>query len=124
MTPQTPSSIEEHSSISMAEKGYFKMPQHGEEISVDTQVGESREIFQTQIDGVDFRTLSWQRATIVFVKIGFAMSILSIPEALATLGYVGGVLTMVGFSILNTCELEDTVTLITYGAATLTQIHV
>ena len=86
----------------MNEKGTLGNPQY--EGVTDTQIGESREIFQTQIDGVEFRTVSWQRATVVFVKIGFAMSILSIPGALASLGYVGGCLTIVGFTLVNTCE--------------------
>ena len=86
------------------EKGPIGKAPYEEDLVTDTQVGESREIFQTQVDGVEFRTVSWQRATVVFVKIGFAMSILSIPGALATLGAVGGCLSIVGFTALNTCK--------------------
>lgn len=89
---------EEHVAFSKLEKGTI------EDLITDTQVGESHEIFQTQVNGVEFRTVSWQRATVVFVKIGFAMSILSIPGALATLGAVGGCLAIVGFTALNTCK--------------------
>ncbi|OAG02748.1 uncharacterized protein CC84DRAFT_1261448 [Paraphaeosphaeria sporulosa] len=42
------------------------------------------------------------RATIIFLKIQFAMSILAVPGALATLGAVGGALSIVGWQILNT----------------------
>ena len=65
---------------------------------------EAREIFHDVADGVKFRTVSWQRATIIFLKIQFAMSILAVPGALATLGAVGGALSIVGWAVLNTCE--------------------
>lgn len=64
---------------------------------------EAREIFHDDAEqGVKFRTVSWQRATIIFLKIQFAMSILAVPGALATLGAVGGALSIVGWEILNT----------------------
>ncbi|KAH7035990.1 transmembrane amino acid transporter protein-domain-containing protein [Microdochium trichocladiopsis] len=65
---------------------------------------ESHEVFTDAADGegVNFRTVSWQRATVIFVKIQFAMSILSVPGALATLGAVGGCLSLVGWGVLNT----------------------
>ncbi|KAF7192835.1 N amino acid transport system protein [Pseudocercospora fuligena] len=63
---------------------------------------EAHEIFQKSTDGVDFRTVSWPRATIIFLKIQFAMSILAVPGALATLGAVGGALSIVGWEALNT----------------------
>ncbi|KAH8803472.1 amino acid transporter [Xylogone sp. PMI_703] len=65
-------------------------------------VSEAREIFHDSAEGVKFRTVSWQRATIIFLKIQFAMSILSVPGALATLGAVGGALSIVGWGALNT----------------------
>lgn len=61
------------------------------------------EVFRQTEDGVQFRTVSWHRATIIFLKIQFAMSILSVPGALATLGAVGGALSIVGWHALNTC---------------------
>lgn len=64
---------------------------------------ETHEVFKDSADGVNFRTVSWQRATIIFLKIQFAMSILSVPGSLATLGAVGGALSIVGWEILNTC---------------------
>jgi hypothetical protein len=68
------------------------------------QSKEDREVFKETQDGVQFRNVSWQRATIIFLKIQFAMSILSVPGALVTLGAVGGALSIVGWEILNTCQ--------------------
>lgn len=72
---------------------------------------ESHEVFKkTQNGGVDFRTVSWQRATIIFLKIQFAMSILSVPSACAALGAVGGALSIVGWDALNTCTVHPVTT--------------
>ena len=47
---------------------------------------EQDEVFQASgEDGVNFRTVSWPKATIIFLKIQFAMSILAVPGAVATL---------------------------------------
>lgn len=67
------------------------------------EISETREIFHDSDDGVKFRTVSWQRATVIILKIQFAMGILSVPGALATLGAVGGALSIVGWMALNTC---------------------
>ncbi|RBQ68486.1 hypothetical protein FVER14953_21028 [Fusarium verticillioides] len=77
------------------------VPLHGDAAGSDTEKGESREVFQENVDGVEFRTVSWQRATVVFLKINFAMSILAIPGALGALGSVGGSLCIVGYTSLN-----------------------
>ena len=61
-------------------------------------------VFRDIEGGVNFRSVSWQRATILFLKIAFAMSILSVPGAIETLGAVGGSLSLVGWVILNTCQ--------------------
>lgn len=68
------------------------------------KVSESHEVFQQTEDGVNFRTVSWQRAAIIFLKINFAMSILTVPGNLGTLGAIGGSLSIVGWMALNTCE--------------------
>ncbi|KAH0393089.1 hypothetical protein KCU89_g12779, partial [Aureobasidium melanogenum] len=101
MSSQTNFSHQEHIPFSKIEKQPLDLPQYGEGIIADTQLGESQEVFQTHIDGVDFRNVSWQLATVVFVKINFAMSILSIPAAMAALGSVGGSLSLIGFTGLN-----------------------
>lgn len=69
----------------------------------DPKVHETHEVFKETSEGVNFRTVSWQRAAVIFVKIQFAMSILSVPASLATLGAVGGSLSIVGWGALNTC---------------------
>lgn len=61
------------------------------------------EVFQETSEGVNFRTVSWQRATVLFLKIQFAMSILAVPSSLGALGAVGGALSIVGWQALNTC---------------------
>jgi hypothetical protein len=60
------------------------------------------EVFQTTEDGVDFRTVTWPRAAIVFLKILFATGVLSIPAGMYEIGAVGGALVLVGFGCLNT----------------------
>ncbi|PNP74513.1 hypothetical protein FNYG_12136 [Fusarium nygamai] len=77
-------------------------PADEEVVSMKGETLESHEVFQQTDDGVQFRTVSWQRATIIFLKIQFAMSILSVPGAFATLGAVGGGLSLVGWHTLNT----------------------
>ena len=68
------------------------------------EILEAREVFHDNAEGVRFRTVTWQRATIIFLKIQFAMSILAVPGALATLGAVGGALSILGWEVLNTCK--------------------
>lgn len=65
---------------------------------------ESHEVFQKNADGVDFRNVSWQRATIIFLKIIFATGVLSIPTAMYSLGAVGGAFSVIGWQLLNTCK--------------------
>lgn len=68
------------------------------------KVRETKEVFKQSEGGVQFRTMSWQRACVIFLKINFAMSILAVPGTLGTLGAVGGALSIVGWEALNTCE--------------------
>jgi hypothetical protein len=66
---------------------------------------ESHEVFKKVGDGgVEFRTVSWQRATVIFLKIIFATGVLSIPSAMYSLGAVGGSLLILAFGALNTCK--------------------
>lgn len=78
--------------------------QQADDAEFEGKVLEAKAVFHDTEDGVQFRTVSWQRATIIFLKIQFAMSILSVPGALATLGAVGGALSIVGWQTLNTCK--------------------
>jgi len=78
-------------------------------VAVSDEKREAHEVFKKTEDGVEFRTVSWQRATIIFLKIQFAMSILSVPGSLAALGAVGGALSIVGWDVLNTCKWKAVV---------------
>ncbi|KAH9892252.1 amino acid transporter [Xylariomycetidae sp. FL2044] len=70
--------------------------------SVKAGDSESYEVFKKTEDGVDFRNVSWPRATIIFLKIIFATGVLSIPTAMYSLGAVGGALSVIGWSVMNT----------------------
>ncbi|TVY42283.1 N amino acid transport system protein [Lachnellula occidentalis] len=63
---------------------------------------EENEVFKRTHDGVDFRTVGWKRATMIFLKIIFATGVLSIPSSMYSLGAVGGALSVVGWGALNT----------------------
>ncbi len=75
----------------------------GAVLTPDEKDLESHEVFKKLSDGVDFRTVSWQRATVIFLKIIFATGVLSIPSAMYSLGAVGGALLIIAFGALNTC---------------------
>ncbi|KAH0843605.1 hypothetical protein AYO21_05391 [Fonsecaea monophora] len=62
---------------------------------------EQQEVFKITEDGVDFRTVTWPRAAILFLKILFATGVLSIPAAMYEIGAVGGALVLLGFGMLN-----------------------
>ncbi|KAK5710835.1 hypothetical protein LTR15_012812 [Elasticomyces elasticus] len=79
-------------------------------------ITEDNEVFKKGVDGVEFRTVSWQRATIIFVKYTVATGLLGIPSALNTLVIartcsnerlvltictVGGGLNIVGWGAMN-----------------------
>ncbi|KAM3069658.1 hypothetical protein ACMFMG_010378 [Clarireedia jacksonii] len=63
---------------------------------------EDHEIFKKTHHGVDFRTVGWPRASVIFLKIIFATGVLSIPTAMYSLGAVGGSLSVIGWGLLNT----------------------
>ncbi|ETS79873.1 hypothetical protein PFICI_07402 [Pestalotiopsis fici W106-1] len=63
---------------------------------------EKHEVFKKTEGGVDFRTVTWQRACLIFLKIQISTGILGIPGALYSLGAIGGGLSIIGWQILNT----------------------
>ncbi|RDW56634.1 hypothetical protein BP5796_13099 [Coleophoma crateriformis] len=69
---------------------------------VDANTLEEREVFKSTVDGVDFRTVTWQRAILIFLKVQIATGVLGIPGAFGTLGAVGGVLSVIAWQALNT----------------------
>jgi len=62
---------------------------------------DDREVFKAGVDGVEYRTVTWQRAIVIFIKTQIATGVLGIPSALYSLGAVGGGLCVVGFQALN-----------------------
>jgi hypothetical protein len=78
----------------------------GAYIDVKENSAEAKEVFHASSEGVEFRTVSWQRATIMFLKIQLGLSILSVPSSLGTLGAVGGSLSLLGWATLNTCKVS------------------
>lgn len=62
---------------------------------------EEHEVFKTTA-GVNFRTVEWPRATVIFLKVIFAVGVLTIPTAMYDLGAVGGTLSVIGWGLLNT----------------------
>ncbi|KAF2703724.1 hypothetical protein K504DRAFT_363915, partial [Pleomassaria siparia CBS 279.74] len=68
------------------------------------------EVFRTDSDAVDFRTITWQRLIILLIKVQIATGVLSIPSALGSLGAVPGAIVIVGWQAFNTytaCILID-----------------
>lgn len=62
-----------------------------------------QEVFKKTEDGIDFRTVGWPRASIIFLKVQFAIGVLGIPSALYTLGALPGSLLVIAWGALNTC---------------------
>ncbi|KAL2216530.1 putative N amino acid transport system protein [Thermoascus aurantiacus ATCC 26904] len=65
-------------------------------------IEEGDELFQVTADGVNFRTVGWLRASVIFLKIIFATGVLTIPTSMYALGAVGGALSVIGWGALNT----------------------
>ncbi|RVX74994.1 hypothetical protein B0A52_01271 [Exophiala mesophila] len=63
---------------------------------------EKHEVFQKTSKGVNFRTVGWIQASIIFLKVVFATGVLSIPGAMVSLGAVGGALSVIGWGLFNT----------------------
>ncbi|RDW67535.1 hypothetical protein BP6252_08931 [Coleophoma cylindrospora] len=63
---------------------------------------EEGQVFKQVKDGVNFRTVGWQKASVIFLKVIFATGVLNIPTAMYSLGAVGGTLSVVGWTLLNT----------------------
>ena len=69
----------------------------------DGTITDENEVFKATADGVDFRTVTWQRMIIILLKVQVATGVLGIPSAMAALGAVPGSLLVVGWQALNTC---------------------
>lgn len=73
------------------------------EVVPDNASGEG-EVFKADADGVDFRTITWQRLIIILLKVQVATGVLSIPSALGSLGAIPGAINIIGWQALNTCK--------------------
>ncbi|PYH98673.1 hypothetical protein BO71DRAFT_447075 [Aspergillus ellipticus CBS 707.79] len=70
--------------------------------SSDLKPGEEAyEVFKRGDGQVDFRTVSWIRASAIFLKMLFATGILSIPSVMYDLGAFPGAVNLVGWCALN-----------------------
>lgn len=65
---------------------------------------DDREVFKANVDGVEYRTVTWQRAIVIFIKTQIATGVLGIPSALYNLSAVGGGICVVAFQALNLCS--------------------
>ncbi|KAF1817171.1 hypothetical protein P152DRAFT_387626 [Eremomyces bilateralis CBS 781.70] len=67
----------------------------------DEAATDNFEVFKKEEGAVDFRTVSWIHAAMIFTKMIFATGVLSIPSALYTLGAAPGAICIIGFVSLN-----------------------
>ncbi|KAJ5131613.1 neutral amino acid permease [Penicillium atrosanguineum] len=72
------------------------------EISVEKVTKDEFEVFQRGEGHVDFRTVGWLKAAIIFTKILFATGVLAIPSTMYVVGAVPGAILVVLFCVLNT----------------------
>ncbi|KAH8810727.1 transmembrane amino acid transporter protein-domain-containing protein [Xylogone sp. PMI_703] len=63
---------------------------------------EEHEVFKKTTDGVNFRTVGWFKACVIFIKVMFAVGVLSLPSCMYSLGAVGGSLSIIGWGLFNT----------------------
>ncbi|KAK1980691.1 transmembrane amino acid transporter [Colletotrichum cereale] len=60
------------------------------------------EVFKRGEGTVDFRTVSWIHASVIFLKVIFATGVLTIPSAMFVLGALPGAINVLGWQFLNT----------------------
>ncbi|KAK1772066.1 transmembrane amino acid transporter [Phialemonium atrogriseum] len=60
------------------------------------------EVFKKGDGSVDFRTVSWIHASVIFLKVIFATGVLTIPSAMYVLGALPGAINVLGWQFLNT----------------------
>ncbi|KAF5026937.1 hypothetical protein F66182_967 [Fusarium sp. NRRL 66182] len=66
----------------------------------------SGEVFDTGQDGVNFRTVKWPHASMIFLKAVFATGVLALPSSLHSLGVIPGAFAIVMWQVINTyCAL-------------------
>ncbi|KAL6812001.1 neutral amino acid transporter-like protein [Trichoderma sp. SZMC 28015] len=60
------------------------------------------EVFRREEGAVDFRTVTWPHASVIFLKYIFATGVLSIPSCMFVLGAFPGAINVVAWTMLNT----------------------
>ncbi|KAK1709783.1 transmembrane amino acid transporter [Colletotrichum lupini] len=60
------------------------------------------EVFKRGEGTVDFRTVGWIHASVIFLKVIFATGVLTIPSAMFVLGALPGAINVLGWQFLNT----------------------
>ncbi|TKW55849.1 N amino acid transport system protein [Colletotrichum tanaceti] len=60
------------------------------------------EVFKRGEGDVDFRTVGWIQASVIFLKVIFATGVLTIPSAMFVLGALPGAINVLGWQFLNT----------------------
>ncbi|KAJ5902793.1 hypothetical protein N7495_003321 [Penicillium taxi] len=63
---------------------------------------DQHEVFKRGESQVNFRTVSWIRASMIFLKFIFATGVLSIPSLMYELGAFPGAINVIGWTLLNT----------------------
>ncbi|KAH7034710.1 transmembrane amino acid transporter [Microdochium trichocladiopsis] len=63
---------------------------------------DSFEVFKKQEGQVDFRTVGWIHASVIFLKVIFATGVLTIPSSMYVLGALPGAINVLGWQFLNT----------------------
>ncbi|KAF3352842.1 hypothetical protein VdG1_08615 [Verticillium dahliae VDG1] len=72
------------------------------EVTKADNTNESFEVFKKGEGTVDFRTVGWIHASVIFLKVIFATGVLSIPSAMFVLGALPGAINVLGWQFLNT----------------------
>ncbi|KAL2211410.1 neutral amino acid permease [Sarocladium strictum] len=89
--------------VTKAAEVYERDPSSVDEAAVATSESlEEKEVFGKAGAEVDFRTVGWPMASVIFFKLMFSTGVLSIPTAFASLGALGGSLSVIGWGGLNT----------------------
>ncbi|TDZ40709.1 hypothetical protein CTRI78_v010190 [Colletotrichum trifolii] len=63
---------------------------------------DAHEVFKRGDGAVDFRTVGWVHASVIFLKVIFATGVLTIPSAMYVLGALPGAINVLGWQFLNT----------------------
>ncbi|RSL44105.1 hypothetical protein CEP54_014818 [Fusarium duplospermum] len=63
---------------------------------------DSFEVFKSGDGNVEFRTVGWIHASVIFLKIIFATGVLTVPSAMYVLGALPGAINVIGRQALNT----------------------